>query len=1135
MRRSAVSSIATILLLTLPVEFLPAAESNPYVAVFSDGTVLEGELLRFWNDPQGKPELEGVSLFDSNNPARWIRDRRLREKAYKYAAESFVEFIGGDRLPGKVVSASFETQGSSPSYLRVDTDGAFARPGTVARKYFRVFPSKVQRIVWRRIDRQVLTPGVAYLRDGQTVEFRRLRWGEASVYLLLSDGVKEFAFGELAEIHPLTGDPWESYYDDLAILSPNLRESLFQFESVDGLIVTSSSGRFQALGYSSLEEQERLGRVRETLKGQLNNFKQQNKVALEKIKALELKLDEELKKQAAAQTPDKRQEDRVREASVRHLSQMEKRHRRRLESHDRLTVSQEKIRLRQLKKLPEDKRKVQVEAFRRDRLRQREQIERQNADEVRRTRAQRQQEDQRRIDRIRALKRDQLKRARKSKTAEQLFSRVDEYNEWLAAMEKVKVRVEMLQGDQGGPETWQHMAHPAWSLDPVWTPFNKIHTYSFFKPEEIPLSRLYPVVFKERHFLAKDAGWRLNRNSRNAFLASASRAYGWGYAVHAYSELHFDLHPLVMAFRSHLGLDRRVGDGGCAIGRVFLGSLEGNPLYESPFLVGSHQAVDTGRLELAAAAEGRKRRLILQADTAHDDGISSVDPFDIRDMVDWLEPMLQLDRERLATLVSNRVHLNVPAWRNWTPTIGAAAVCDWRVVFENRGEGYFFPALSLQGAPVILSRTVQPSEARKWLQVDMSQVNVLRPDASRLVVRLDGKELEPAELPRRQPWQVGSIPLLYDLGVNRDAPAAIEVTQNPGKELICWRKLEIVNGPSAVYELSTLLEEAGGKDLQLTQAIARVLKSARLDFEEKKAALQLYQKGAEINYRRKAPVATIKILGSKDLWKVAASHSSTDEFKPRNAIDGNPDTRWTSQASQQPGMWFSVEFPGPTLIGGVRLKGQGNNDHPVGYQIFSSLDGVKWSGILAQGVGSSPVTESIFQSVEAKFLRIVQTGKTTLWWSINEIQVLEPATVDVVSSVLLGEKWHGDDEDLAVLKKVPTLGTVHLSGQLKNTPEALADLRQSLGFIAFEEHERIPSHSGTPTCDFKVINKTDKLLKIIWIGFDSVYTPYPDLGARETSIRKSYVGHRWEAQLDGRRLGFYVVEPGLEWVITDEK
>ena len=102
-------------------------------------------------------------------------------------------------------------------------------------------------------------------------------------------------------------------------------------------------------------------------------------------------------------------------------------------------------------------------------------------------------------------------------------------------------------------------------------------------------------------------------------------------------------------------------------------------------------------------------------------GISSGDPFDIRDLVYSLEPMLQLDRKRLATLVSNRVHLNVPAWRRWTPTIGVAAVCDWQVVFENRGEGYFFPALSLQGAPVILSRTVQPSETRKWLQVDMRQ------------------------------------------------------------------------------------------------------------------------------------------------------------------------------------------------------------------------------------------------------------------------------------------------------------------------------------------------------------------------------------------------------------------------------
>jgi hypothetical protein len=84
-------------------------------------------------------------------------------------------------------------------------------------------------------------------------------------------------------------------------------------------------------------------------------------------------------------------------------------------------------------------------------------------------------------------------------------------------------------------------------------------------------------------------------------------------------------------------------------------------------------------------------------------------------------------------------------------------------------------------------------------------------------------------------------------------------------------------------------------------------------------------------------------------------------------------------------------------------------------------------------------------------------------------------------------------------------------------------------------HERIPSHSGTPACDFNVINKTGKDLKIVWISFNSEYTPYPDLAADESSVRKSYVGHRWEAQIDGRRVGFYVVEPGLEWVVTDGK
>ena len=1130
-----IAAAAVVLLVSFSAASFPcAADPERYVAVFSDGAVLEGNDLQLWHDARSMPTLEGASLEDPGNPLRWIRDRRLREKAYKYFSESFVEFVGGDRLPGTVGGGSFADQGSALSHLLVKTDGAFARPGRASRKHVRILASKGRRAVWRRMERQTLTPGVAYLRNGQALDFRRLRWGEGTVSILLAEGVKEFAFGELAEIHTAAVDPWESYYDDLAVLSPTVEGRLFRLETVDGLIATSSRSRFQALAFSSPEEQQLLAEKLRAEQGQLNNFDSHNKESLKKIEDLQKKLDDELKKQAEVARPGGKEETRARVATERYLSQMEQRLQRRLDTHDRLTRNLEKNRLRQLKKLPEAQRKSQMEALSKDRLRQREQIEKQIAEEARKTRAQRQQQDQRKIDRLRVLKRDQLRRLENSRTADQLLSRIDAYNNWLASMEKIRKSVDLIKGARGAPDSWQHMAQPSWSLDPIWAAFKRIHTYMFFRPDEVPLSRFCPVEFHERHYLAKAAGWRIDRNSRNAFLSSASREYGWGYAVHAYNELHFDLAPLVTGFSSRLGLDRQVGNGGCALGRVFLGSRDAVPLYESPFLVGSWQTVDTGELKISGAP-GARRRLILQADTAHDEDLSAVDPFDVRDMVDWLEPVLQLDRKRLAEIVKERIHLNVPAWRNWTPTLSEAAACDWETVFENRGDGAFFPAVSLRGAPIVLSCRMPAADWRKWLQVDMSQINALRPDPSILSVRVDGREIKPSELPQRQPWQVGSIPLLYDLGTNKDASVTVEITQQPGKELICWRKLEVASSPPAVYELSKLLDEAGGRDVQLTQAIGRVLKSVRLGFEEKRAALQLYRLGAEINYRKKSPVATTKIIGSKDLWQAAARHSSTMGDTPRNAIDGNPDTRWTSQYSQRPGMWFSLEFPGPTVLGGVRLLTPGSNDHPVSYQVFASMDGVKWSGMLAKGVGTSPVTEAIFEAVDAKFLRIVQTGKTTLWWSINEVEVLEPETVDVVSSVLLGEKWHGDDEGLTLLKKIPTLATVHFSGEIRNSSEARRDLQESLGFVGFEMHERIPSHSGTPACDFNVINKTGKDLKIVWISFNSEYTGYPDLAAGESSVRESYVGHRWEAQTDGRRVGFYVVEPGLDWVVTDEE
>ena len=95
-------------------------------------------------------------------------------------------------------------------------------------------------------------------------------------------------------------------------------------------------------------------------------------------------------------------------------------------------------------------------------------------------------------------------------------------------------------------------------------------------------------------------------------------------------------------------------------------------------------------------------------------------------------------------------------------------------------------------------------------------------------------------------------------------------------------------------------------------------------------------------------------------------------------------------------------------------------------------------------------------------------------------------------------------------------------------------MQQSLGAVAFKENKRLPSISG-PVCEFKVTNKTKKTIKLIWGGMKAEDVPRPDLVPGQSWVCRSYVGHRWEARVDGRRVGFYVVEPGFDWDVENEQ
>ncbi|MEC9348641.1 MAG: discoidin domain-containing protein [Planctomycetota bacterium] len=137
-------------------------------------------------------------------------------------------------------------------------------------------------------------------------------------------------------------------------------------------------------------------------------------------------------------------------------------------------------------------------------------------------------------------------------------------------------------------------------------------------------------------------------------------------------------------------------------------------------------------------------------------------------------------------------------------------------------------------------------------------------------------------------------------------------------------------------------------------------------------------------------------LGEVSKWKLTASHGGN---AARSAIDGNPASRWATNTPMQPGMWFQIELPKAQLVRGLSLDSAGSAlDHPAGYEVRVSEDGKQWSKVLASGSGSYPETEIAFAPVNARYIKLTQTGhRSGKFWSIHELGIfraVDPASAE---------------------------------------------------------------------------------------------------------------------------------------------
>lgn len=340
------------------------------------------------------------------------------------------------------------------------------------------------------------------------------------------------------------------------------------------------------------------------------------------------------------------------------------------------------------------------------------------------------------------------------------------------------------------PASWYHLAHPPWSLEPLWLASDSIRLREYFWPHEVPLSRIEPVRSRYEGALGTFWPWQADRNVEGGWLESGGEIFAWGFGVHGNSELEFALPEGVRSFGTRLGLDHLAGRGGCARGRILLDSASG-PVFVGKTLVGASEVLDTKRL--AFDTERPPRRLVLQTEAMPPDAPAGADPLDIRDAVDWLEPLVELDPQRLEEEMLLRGSRMVPCWQGWTVTMAETPrvrlVSQWDE-YGGPPRGYRLLVAAAPG-PLRVSGSVRP-----WPYRDRLLVAVSRPPnvpASRLEIRVEGRLAGTFDIPVRASGDAP--PLAVSLAEYHGREVRVDLFQWPADErsLVQWDAIALVN------------------------------------------------------------------------------------------------------------------------------------------------------------------------------------------------------------------------------------------------------------------------------------------------------------------------------------------------------
>ncbi len=139
-----------------------------------------------------------------------------------------------------------------------------------------------------------------------------------------------------------------------------------------------------------------------------------------------------------------------------------------------------------------------------------------------------------------------------------------------------------------------------------------------------------------------------------------------------------------------------------------------------------------------------------------------------------------------------------------------------------------------------------------------------------------------------------------------------------------------------------------------------------------------------------APVCSASVSGSplaRSGWVASTNAPAGSYFAPAYALDGDPSTRFATNSSQAPGLYFQVDLGSAQSFGELAMDSANwPTDYARAYDVQVSNDNSTWATVAScTGTGTPEVVS--FPTQTARYVKVVLTTAASYWWSVGEFNL----------------------------------------------------------------------------------------------------------------------------------------------------